>query len=530
MSKMAYLFAAVSLLSSCNYDDTKLWDAVNSQEERISALEKWSEEVNAQLKALQTLIQCEDFVTSVEPVMKDGRQVGYKINFHSAESITLYTNSEGMVEGTNTPDVVPVQLENGRWVWQVNGEILTNPENGDYIYVDACTPQLKTDEQGNVQLSVDGGKTWTTISDANGNVPGEHQMVTVDESTKDKGYITIKISNVKDGEPDSEIKLPVWSDLAAALEAVKDKWVLSPKANSTVKVELSDLKDDGAIMVANAKGLTATVEGKSVNLTMNASNSVAKPYFTIMVSDGWNQTIVRNIYPKMQIAANDLASGCANGCKYISVTGNVTDKDLATLLSGIIELDLSAASGKINLQDQNNNLMTSLKSVNFVPENGGDNSNEYDFTGWPFKGCTSLTEVKFPQNLNATEYTLKGFENIGATEFIVPEGIKTAGNATLKSCINLKRLVLPSTIRSIWGEFGKANTNLTEVVIYSTVIPEFAANTPFTECNASLKFYVPDEAYDAYIAAWGDSGNAANKPASITTATIKKLSELPSAE
>lgn len=124
MSKMAYLFAAVSLLSSCNYDDTKLWDAVNGQEERISALEKWSEEVNAQLKALQTLIQCEDFVTSVEPVMKDGKQVGYKINFHSAESITLYTNSEGMVEGTNTPDVVPVQLENGRWVWQVNGEIL----------------------------------------------------------------------------------------------------------------------------------------------------------------------------------------------------------------------------------------------------------------------------------------------------------------------------------------------------------------------------------------------------------------------
>lgn len=37
--KMAYLFAAVSLLSSCNYDDSQLWDAVNKQEERISILE-----------------------------------------------------------------------------------------------------------------------------------------------------------------------------------------------------------------------------------------------------------------------------------------------------------------------------------------------------------------------------------------------------------------------------------------------------------------------------------------------------------
>lgn len=314
------------------------------------------------------------------------------------------------------------------------------------------------------------------------------------------------------------------------LEAVKDKWVLSPKANSTVTVELSDLKDDGAIMVANAKGLTATVEGKSVKLTMNASNAVAKPYFTLMVSDGWNQTIVRNIYPKMQIAANDLTSGCANGCKYISVTGDLANKDLKTLLNGVEGLDLSAASGKINL-----NGMTSLKSVNFVPENGGDNSNEYDFTNWPFKGCTSLTEVKFPKSIVSTSQaggnkSIAGFESIGAVEFTIPEGVETIVNNSLKTCSSLKRVVLPSTIRSIWDQFCYQNSNLIEVVINSTVVPVFAGNQSFTGCNTSLKFYVPDEAYDAYIAAWGDGGTAQNKPASITTATIKKLSDLPSAE
>ena len=36
---------AVTVLGSCSYDDDGLWDAVNGQEERISALEKWQKTV-----------------------------------------------------------------------------------------------------------------------------------------------------------------------------------------------------------------------------------------------------------------------------------------------------------------------------------------------------------------------------------------------------------------------------------------------------------------------------------------------------
>ena len=38
-SILCVVFAA-TLLGSCSYDDGDLWDAVNGQEERISALEK----------------------------------------------------------------------------------------------------------------------------------------------------------------------------------------------------------------------------------------------------------------------------------------------------------------------------------------------------------------------------------------------------------------------------------------------------------------------------------------------------------
>lgn len=523
MKKMAYLFAAVSLLSSCNYDDSQLWNAVNKQEERISILEKWSETVNTNLASLQVLVQCEDFVTSVEPVMKDGQQVGYKINFHSAKSITLYTNSDGQVEGTNTPDIKPVQQENGRWVWQVNGELLKDPESGNYIYVDACTPQVKVDEQGNVQLSVDGGSTWTTISDANGNVPGNHQVVSVDESTKDEGYITVIISNLQNGQEDTKIQLPVWSDLAKALEEVKAAWVLSPKATSTVTVPLNGLKEmkDAAIMIANEAGLTTKVEGNEVTLTMKANNTVETPHFTIMVSDGWNQTIVRNIYPKMQLAATDLSDGCRNGCTSVSVTGDITDKNLATLLSGVKHLDLAEASGKITLQN-----MTSLESVNFVPENGAANENTYDFAAWPFKNCTALTEVSFPNGFKAVNHMVKGFENIGATKVLLPEGVKQIGAGSFKVCTSLQHIELPVSITSIGNEFAKGNTTLTTVVFKSESVPTLGTEN-FSGCAAGLTFYVPDASVGAYEAAWNlSTGTAENKP-TVTTLVIKPISELP---
>lgn len=79
---------AVTVLGSCSYDDDGLWDAVNGQEERISALEKWQKTVVDQLNSLQGILTATDYVTNVEKVEKDGAQ-GYKISFLHANAITL---------------------------------------------------------------------------------------------------------------------------------------------------------------------------------------------------------------------------------------------------------------------------------------------------------------------------------------------------------------------------------------------------------------------------------------------------------
>lgn len=80
---------AVTVLGSCSYDDDGLWDAVNGQEERISALEKWQKTVVDQLNSLQGILTATDYVTNVEKVEKDGAQ-GYKISFLYNPQIEMF--------------------------------------------------------------------------------------------------------------------------------------------------------------------------------------------------------------------------------------------------------------------------------------------------------------------------------------------------------------------------------------------------------------------------------------------------------
>ena len=76
---------AVTVLGSCSYDDDGLWDAVNGQEERISALEKWQKTVVDQLNSLQGILTATDYVTNVGKVEKDGAQGPYRGYGHGSQ-------------------------------------------------------------------------------------------------------------------------------------------------------------------------------------------------------------------------------------------------------------------------------------------------------------------------------------------------------------------------------------------------------------------------------------------------------------
>ena len=220
---LALAFAACS----DDYDDSALWDAVNDNTQRIEALEAWQDEVNGNIAALQQLLNTTDYITSVTPLTENGEEVGYVIEFHNSDPITIRHGAKGDKgdkgdqgeqgpqgepgkdgedgadgsdgEDGSTPVIGLTKGEDGNWYWTLNGELMRDPngapirangekgeqgeqgEDGDKgeTGASAPTPQISlgsliksgtimTDE-GNKKddayyLSVDNGATWYRIS------------------------------------------------------------------------------------------------------------------------------------------------------------------------------------------------------------------------------------------------------------------------------------------------------------------------------------------------------------------------------
>ena len=210
--------AAVAMMllpAACadDYDDSALWDKVNDHEERLAALEKWQEQTNQSIAAMQELLNTTDMITGVSAVTEDGQTVGYTITFLHSDPITIYNGTPGAdgedgADGADgqTPQIGLAQAEDGNWYWTLNGELLTdaqgNPirangldgadgEDGEdgatgpegQPGTSAPTPKIllgSSITSGTIEtdngkkdnnawyLSVDGGATWYRVSGADG--------------------------------------------------------------------------------------------------------------------------------------------------------------------------------------------------------------------------------------------------------------------------------------------------------------------------------------------------------------------------
>ena len=207
--------AMTLLAAACadDYDDSALWDKVNDHEERLAALEKWQEQTNQSIAAMQELLNTTDMITGVSAVSEGGQTVGYTITFLHSDPITIYNGAKGEdgADGADgqTPQIGLAQAEDGNWYWTLNGELLTDaqgnpirangldgadgedgedgatgpegPQGNDGT--SAPTPQIllgssitsgtiKTDngqkDTDAWYLSVDGGATWYRVSGKDG--------------------------------------------------------------------------------------------------------------------------------------------------------------------------------------------------------------------------------------------------------------------------------------------------------------------------------------------------------------------------
>lgn len=172
-------------------------------------------QMNSNIEALQTIVyalQNNDYISSILPIVENGKEVGYVINFTKSGSVTIYHGKDGAngadgkdgKDGTNgqdgadghTPVIGVKQDTDGIWYWTLDGQWLLD-DNGQKVKAvgvdgkdgkdgkdgsssqdgtdgqdgengkDGITPQLKI-EDGYWYVSMDNGVTWTQLGKATG--------------------------------------------------------------------------------------------------------------------------------------------------------------------------------------------------------------------------------------------------------------------------------------------------------------------------------------------------------------------------
>lgn len=108
---------------------------------------------------------------------------------------------------------------------------------------------------------------------------------------------------------------------------------------------------------------------------------------------------------------------------------------------------------------------------------------------WAFFGCSSLTNIEFPNNLEEIE--LRAFSNCTALESIIlPEGLSVLGDYAFTACVNAKTISLPSSLNSL--PFCCFQSCLK---VESVVFPEGITNVgqaAFYMCHALHEVQLPE--------------------------------------
>ncbi len=173
------LCASISFSSCEKYDDSELWDKVNNIDNRVTNLEAKLQSLNTEISSLKDLYSALNKKLWIENVTTNSEGVVIKFSDGSTTIIKNGKDGTNGVNGTNGKDgntpVIGVQMYNGVYYWTqtVNGTTTwITDSKGNKIPTtgeSAMTPLLRVSSNGYWQVSYDGGKTYSYITDTNGN-------------------------------------------------------------------------------------------------------------------------------------------------------------------------------------------------------------------------------------------------------------------------------------------------------------------------------------------------------------------------
>ena len=523
MKKMFFVVAlfCATLFSSCgdDYDDSALWNGLNSLEARVAKLEELCKQMNTNISSLQTLVaalQSNDYVTGITPVTKSGETIGYTITFSKSNPITIYHGEDGK-DGTNgkdghTPVVGVKKHTDGVYYWTLDGNWLLDTA-GNKIKAsgadgatgtngkDGITPQLKIENEY-WYVSYDNGKTWEEVGKATGEdgengASGDSMFASIDNTTSAE-YVIFTLS---DG---TQIKLPTWS----AFEALRTQCNQMNTNIESLRALINVLESHDYIKSVTPLMEDGTQVGYTINFAYsnpitiysNASSSSAPIigvkkdadnvyYWTLdgewLLDDDGNKIKAEakdgadgneGITPKLKIEDGYWYVSYDNGTSWTKL-GKATGADGSNGLDGVNGEDgdnifssvtqdeeyvyFNLADGTIITlakQDKENIQFEDLRVKMIVCMSGGDKNND---------GEISYSEAAAIKGLSTV---FKGNTNIIAfDELKYFTGLTEIGDNAFEGCVNLWKVTLPNNIERIGEAAFKDCTNLGEIILPSSV-------------------------------------------------------------
>lgn len=442
------------------------WKAI----EQLYAL---CEQMNTNISSVQaivTALQENDTIKSIEPLIENGEETGWKITFAKGGTITIYHGKDG-ADGKDgkdgyAPEIGVKKDTDGVYYWTINGEWILD-EDGQKMRVcgidgqngqdgkdgkdgkDGVTPELKIDN-GYWYISYDGGKTWTKLGKATGNngtngsdgIDGRDGIIV--EVYETSTYVTFVLS---DGTSVTIMK-SVGTGEDGEYITFKDKVV------ETICLEYCDLDSDGRISYAEA------VEVYDFNYIFAENTEITSfdelQYFTslqrvefsdctnltsVVVPESvkylnfWNCTNLTKVaIPKYAEQAEFYS--CVN-LRSITLPGTLTDFNFSQCTK-LETVAISEGISKIGYGAFYN--CENLKRVN-IPDSVqeiGENA---------FSMCGNLTSIEIPSNVRTIgNYA---FDGAGIQNITLPEGLQEIGERAFSQCWNLSEITIPYSVVSL---------------------------------------------------------------------------------
>ena len=218
----------------------------------FAALQQQVKQMNINLSALSHIVsalQDNDYLISTTPMVEDGVQVGWLLNFSKSGLVVIYS-----IDDTASPQIGVRQDSDGVYYWTLDGEWLQDSEGrkvraegakGD----DAVTPRLKIEEQF-WWISYDDGETWTQLGKASGE-DGDSFFQEVDQTNEEFVRLVLYDGTV--------INIPRYVPLDIQLSLPSEK-VMGPYEDWYVPYKIVGTnKEDASLAVFGQGGLNVAL-------------------------------------------------------------------------------------------------------------------------------------------------------------------------------------------------------------------------------------------------------------------------------